>query len=259
MKLKKAMIDMIPIKLSVTTCYLVRAEDQYVLVDTGYEEDWGLFCTRIKEAHVDLSQISHIVLTHHHDDHCGLLHNILRKNNAIRVVMSFPCKDLIRKGQNDLTHGGGLLNKRIAFLIKRKQFYVGMVLGRKVDKSQNLRFEPYVLRDCDILVGEDTKFCDIGIPLAGKMIETPGHTVDSISILFENGDCLVGDAAASMLRFAGTKNCVIFISDMNAYYKSWEKIIKAGALRIFPAHGKPFSVSQLEKNIWKNSAINMVK
>ncbi|MGD0172159.1 MAG: MBL fold metallo-hydrolase [Halobacteriota archaeon] len=43
---------------------------------------------------VELFQLSHVILTHHHDDHCGLLHNILRENDSIRVVMSHLCKDL---------------------------------------------------------------------------------------------------------------------------------------------------------------------
>ena len=96
------------------------------------------------------------------------------------------------------------------------------------------------------------------MPLDGKIIETPGHTVDSISILFNDGDCLIGDAAANFLWFAGTKYCVIFISDMDAYYKSWEKVIAGGACRIFPAHGKPFAVNKLKTNIWKNKAENIV-
>jgi len=251
-------MNIIPIKLSVTTCYLLKTSNQYVLVDTGYEEDWDLFTVQLKKVNVKLSEISHIILTHHHDDHCGLLTNILKENNSIRIVMSHLCKDLILKGENDITHGGGLLNKRVAFLIRHKQFYVSMVLRKKVDKAKNLKFTPYKLRDCDILIYGETPLRDIGIPLDGNIIETPGHTVDSISVLLSNGDCLIGDAAANMLRFAGTKYCVIFICDMDTYYRSWEKFIKAGAKQIFPAHGKQFSVKKLQKNLWKNKSQNIV-
>lgn len=252
-------MEIIPIKLSVTTCYLVKADNRFILIDTGYEEDWDLFCARMKEINIELSQVNYVILTHHHDDHCGLLYNILQENSSMRVVMSHPCKELIAKGENDQTHGGGLLNKRVAFLIRRKQFYVSIVLHKKVDKAKNLKFKPYMFRDGDILVSDGTKLRNIGIPLNGTIIETPGHTVDSISILFDDGDCLIGDAAAAMLKFAGTKNCVIFICDMDEYYKSWEKIIAAGACRIFPAHGKPFSANRLKENMWKNHPQNIVK
>ena len=251
-------MKIIPIKLSVTTCYLVKLADGYILIDTGYEYDWELFRTRIKDAKVSLSQINHIILTHHHDDHCGLLHNILEENPSIIVVMSSLCKDLILIGENDLTHGGGLLNKRIHELIRFKQFYISIILKKKIAKNTNLKFPPYQLRDQDVIVTDNTRLREIGIPLDGKIIETPGHTVDSISILFDDGDCIVGDAAANMLRFAGTKYCVIFICDIYEYYKSWKKIISEDARQIFPAHGKPFTVDKLQANLYKNKAENMV-
>ncbi|MBU3171746.1 MBL fold metallo-hydrolase [Clostridium estertheticum] len=248
----------IPIKLSVTTCYLVKYADSYILIDTGYEYDWKLFCTKIEDANVSLSEISHIILTHHHDDHCGLLHTILKENPSIQIVMSNLCKDLLLIGENDHTHGGGHVNKRIHELIRFKQIYISMILKKKIAKNTNLKFPPYKFRDQDIIVNGVTRLREIGIPLDGKIIETPGHTVDSISILFDDGDCIVGDAAANMLRFAGTKYCVIFICDIDEYYKSWEKIISEDAKQIFPAHGKPFSIDKLKENRGKNKVENIV-
>jgi glyoxylase-like metal-dependent hydrolase (beta-lactamase superfamily II) len=251
-------MDLISIKLSVTTCYLIRTDEKYLLVDTGYEEDWELFRQRLREANVEISQIGYILLTHHHDDHCGLLHIILKENSTICVVMSDQCNELIQKGENDLTHGGGLLNKRVSFLIRHKQAYVSLVLHKKVDKSKNLKFQPYKSRDNDILFTREPKFRDIGVPLEGIILKTPGHTVDSISVLFPDGDCLVGDAAAHMLAFAGTHYCVIFICKIDDYYDSWVKMIAAGAKRIFPAHGAPFSVDKLVKNLRRNKSEDLV-
>ena len=249
---------MISIKLSVTTCYLVKTDEKYLLIDTGYEEDWELFQQRLKEANVEITNIGYILLTHHHDDHCGLLHSILQENSSIRVVMTELCNELIQKGNNDQTHGGGLLNKRVAFLVRRKQAYVSLVLHKKVDKSKNLKFQPYTSRSNDILFKGEPELRDIGIPIDGKILRTPGHTVDSISVLFPNGDCFVGDSAAHMLPFAGTKYCVIFICDMDEYYNSWSKLIKAGAKQMLPAHGPPFSVDKLIKNMRKNKSKNLV-
>ena len=81
-------MQIIPIKLSVTNCFLIPCAGQYILIDTGYEDEWELFRTRLAAAQVDIAHISHIILTHHHDDHCGLLHHILDENGSIRVVMS---------------------------------------------------------------------------------------------------------------------------------------------------------------------------
>ena len=251
-------MQLIPLKLSVTTCYLLPEGGKFVLVDTGYEEDWELFRTRLKEASVDLSQISHILLTHHHDDHCGLLGPILKENPSIRVVVSQSTAQLLRKGENDLTHGGGLLNRRVAFLIRRKQFYVSVILHKKVDKAKNLKFPPYEVRGCDVIFQGEPELRELGIPLEGRVLETPGHTVDSVSLILPDGDCLVGDAAAHMLGFAGTKYCVIFICDMDEYYRSWQKLLDAGAKRILPAHGKPYSAEKLRENLGKNKAEDLV-
>ncbi|MDF2942811.1 MAG: hypothetical protein K0S01_1669 [Herbinix sp.] len=251
-------MDLITIKLSVTTCYLIKTDEKYLLVDTGYEEDWELFQQRLKEANVEISQIGYILLTHHHDDHCGLLHTILKENSTIRVVMSDLCNELIQKGENDLTHGGGLLNKRVSFLIQHKQAYLSLVLHKKVDKSKNLKFQPYNSRNNDILFTGEPKLRDIGVPLEGIILKTPGHTVDSISVLFPDGDCLMGDAAAHMLPFAGTHYCVIFICKMDEYYDSWEKMIAAGVKWILPAHGAPFPVDKLVGNMRKNKSKNLV-
>lgn len=252
-------MDLIPLKLSVTTCYLVKTDDKYMLVDTGYEDDWELFQRRLKEAGVELSQIGYLMLTHHHDDHCGLLHAILKENSDIRVVMSELCSELIRKGENDQTHGGGLLNKRIAFLIRHKQTYVSLVLHKKVDRKKNLKFLPYKARDIDIVFKGEPELRTLGIPLDGKILATQGHTIDSVSLLFPDGDCLVGDAAAHMLSFAGTHFCVIFICNLKEYYQSWEKMIQAGAKRVLPAHGNAFSINKLVKNIQRNKPENLVR
>mgnify|MGYP003515065395 FL=1 len=50
-------MNLIPLKLSVTTCYLVKikTDEKFLLIDTGYEEDWDLFQRRLKEVNVELS------------------------------------------------------------------------------------------------------------------------------------------------------------------------------------------------------------
>jgi glyoxylase-like metal-dependent hydrolase (beta-lactamase superfamily II) len=251
-------LNKIPIALSATNCFLLEAGGQFVLVDTGYEEDRELFFTRLKNVGIEPSRISHIILTHHHDDHCGLIHPLLAENPSIKVVMSSLCKDLIARGVNDQTHGGGLINRRVAFLIRHKQTYLSLILRKRISKEKNLKFTPYLARESDVFIDSDIKLREIGIPLDGKIICTPGHTVDSISILFGDGDCLVGDAAANMLQFAGTKYCVIFICDMADYYRSWQKIINNGAKMIYPAHGRPFLVEKLTEYIGKNKQKNLV-
>ncbi|MGZ4846794.1 MAG: MBL fold metallo-hydrolase [Halobacteriota archaeon] len=241
------------LSLSVTSSYLVKAGDRYILVDTGYEDDWDLFLRRLSENCVSVSQISHIVLTHHHNDHSGLLRNIVQKHGSIQVVTSHRSKCLLSMGVNDVWHRGSFPNKWIELsLLVGLWPYVSLRV-RKVTCLPKLIFTSprYRLRRGDILVAGDTDLRGIGIPLDGRIIETPGHTADSISILFDDGDCLMGDAAENFCVFQslGAQNRTHLITDKDAYYRSWEKVISAGAQRIYPGHGRPFPVDKLTANL----------
>lgn len=242
----------VEINLSVTNCFLIKNGNKYVLIDTGYEHEWDLFNEKLEESDISVSDISYVILTHHHDDHCGLLNKLTTENSDIRVVMSSLSKELILNGQNDMNHNGGFINKR-AKQIK--------LLKNKFDKDWNeLKFIPYEVRDKDILITEDTNLKDIGIELEGRIIETPGHSKDSISIILNNGYCFVGDAAANMPIFqsSGAKYCVLVLENLDKYYNSWEKMIAMNAKYILPGHGNLIPVEKLKENLGKNKTEDMV-
>jgi len=251
-------MKIITLKLSFTNCYLLSVDDSYILIDTGYNYEWSLFKKRLLKNNITLKQITHIILTHHHDDHAGLLNYIISENKNVKIILSGLAPKLLAKGENDRTHGGGLINKRINFLFNFKILYLSLLLKKKIDKKSNLTFPPYYIRSEDILINEEVKLKNIGINIDGKIIPTPGHCIDSISIILNSEIAIVGDAAANFLRFAGTKYCVIFVTDLNEYYKSWERIIAENVKEIYPAHGKKFKVNKLKKNIWKNRQEDIV-
>ena len=150
------------------------------------------------------------------------------------------------------------INQWVKRLWVFKQLFLSIKLMKWVDKNNNLKFPPYLVRDNDILVTGDTRLKEIGIELDGTIIGTPGHSMDSISVALDDGDCFTGDAAANFLQFAGTNFCIIFVNDLDEYYRSWEKIISLNARKIFPAHGEQFTVEKLRQNLGKNKKENMV-
>lgn len=242
--------SIISFKLSKGYCFLISTKEGYMLIDTGYDYDYKLLETEMKRNSISYSDISYIFLSHHHDDHSGLVNYIIDRNPAIRVIMNRLCAELIKTGANDKTRGGGYVSRRVYYLSK---------INKLLHPEWNLTFPPYRVRDIDIVfVGDDENLLrHLGV--CGKIIHTPGHTIDSASILMDDGSLFAADAAANFLNFAGTKYSPVFITDATEYYLSWEKMIAAGAKVIYPAHGKPFSVEKLKENIWKLKNNELVK
>lgn len=239
------------LKLGVTNCYLVETGDRYVLIDTGYANEWELFCRRLKEVNVTLADVSHLVLTHHHDDHCGLLNSVLRVNEKIQIVLSYRAKDYLAKGENDRTHGAACANRRA-------NLFVSFLKWRNGEQWTTHPFPAYEAREADILVLGETRLEEIGIPLNGRIVETPGHSSDSISVLLEDGTCFVGDAASNLPQFLGLKYCVIIVEDIEEYYKTWRRLLAGGAQRVFPAHGGPFPAAKLAQNVGSLTSSDLV-
>jgi hydroxyacylglutathione hydrolase len=155
----------------------------------------------------------------------------------------------LQRGKDDLSKSKHI-NTKVDRMIK---------IVKMFNKEWGFAFPPYKVHDNDIVINEETELKAIGINIPGKIIYTPGHTDDSISLLLDDGICFVGDAAANMLQFLGARYCVIVIDDLKQYYHNWERIIKENVKMIYPAHGKPFGIEKLKNNLYKNREEQMVK
>jgi hydroxyacylglutathione hydrolase len=102
-----------------------------------------------------------------------------------------------------------------------------------------------MLKEDDYIINGDDSEILTKIGIDGKILHTPGHTEDSISVLLSDGKAFVGDAAMNFMNICRIKHRPIFVQDIEEVYKSWEKLAEYGAKTIYPAHGKPFSVEEL--------------
>jgi glyoxylase-like metal-dependent hydrolase (beta-lactamase superfamily II) len=55
-------------------------------------------------------------LTHHHDDHAGLVARLTTQRPDLQVILHERAVPLLARGANDLTHGGYWLNRRVRLL-----------------------------------------------------------------------------------------------------------------------------------------------
>jgi hydroxyacylglutathione hydrolase len=232
--------EVIKLKLKYTNCYIIRLKEDYLLIDCGYDRDMLLLDKLLQKHNIKLTDIKFLFLTHHHDDHSGLTNYIVEQNPEVSVIMDKLCEKLIKVGENDRTHGGGWCSKEVKFIAG---------LNRRLHPEWTLIFPAYTTRPKDILLPSENGTLLPSLGFNAKIIRTPGHTVDSISILDSEGNFFCGDAAANFLLWANPRYCPLFITDVSEYYKSWKKILSLGIKKIYPAHGKPFDPIKLQKNI----------
>ncbi len=226
------------ITTGVTTSYLLPCRDGYLLIDTGYQSDYSKFIQALNQIKIDLKDIKYLLLTHSHDDHCGFAADLIR-NSGARVIVN-------KEGLSNLENGkvsvrGKTINKRIYILTSIYNLF----------KHRDYKFPPVSLTKNDVIINrDDLKFLK-SIGSNGIIINTPGHTNDSISVVMEDGRVFCGDAAMNLLNYAGADYRPIFYIDLKLVFESWKKILKKGAKKIFPAHGMPFDSFILENNLAK--------
>ena len=131
------------IRLSKTNCYLLSIDNGYLLVDTGYAEDKIKFFKELSKLQIEPIQIKFLFLTHHHDDHSGLINDLIEQNPDIRIILNQDSVKLLKNGINTRDYGGAWCCKRMK---QAAEFY------RTIKKKWTLSFPPYFVRDSDIIL-----------------------------------------------------------------------------------------------------------
>jgi glyoxylase-like metal-dependent hydrolase (beta-lactamase superfamily II) len=233
---------MVTIRLSKTNCYILKTKTGLLLVDTGYEADQSLFYKKLKQNNIHVNDIKYLFLTHHHDDHSGLLNELTSRNPELQVIMSKECLQLLKDGENSRKYGGAWCCRNMKRMAE---------LYSKVNKKWTLKFPPYFGRDNDIILENQDVDLEPKIGANFKSIYSPGHSPDRISLLDEDMNLFCGDAASDYLRILGTKYAPPFVTDLNRMYETWQKFIDSGVKVLYPSHGKPIKIDKLKKNIHK--------
>lgn len=205
----------------------------YVMVDTGYENSMRSVMKKLNRRGIEFSEVRYVFLTHAHDDHAGFLNELLANFPHIKVVMHEKALPTLLKGQNSFVGGcSGLLPLAFCNVMK--------LLG----KGEH-RFPPLDKRYLDrLLMVSPQNIAALESELQGKILFTPGHTPDSLS-LKKGGIVFCGDAAMNGLP--SLKRVTIWITDTKEFQQSWDTLIAEKAERLYPAHGKPFRSNDLKK------------
>lgn len=168
--------------------------------------------------------LNFIIITHAHFDHYGSA-KAIRSLTGAKIAIDKKDSSAMANGSTPipLTKGIGTLGK---LFLPVAEFI--------------LKPQPTV---ADIILFDNERLDSLG--LAATVIETPGHTIGSISILCDDGMAFTGDLLVSAPWF---KLQCYYANDWGMLAKSLARIKTLKPSRIFSGHAaRPFSLAQLLK------------
>lgn len=234
--------EIIRLDLTGVNAYLIKNNNQFILVDTGGSTFFDKpFTNRrdkleflLKINGVTNDNLKLIILTHGDCDHVSNAAYISHRYNA-PIAMSKHDGKLVNNPQiNDILSNSKYesMALKIVFHIMRKKII-------KLVKKIQSEFESFVP---DIFVEEGNTLEKYGFD--GTVVYTPGHTAGSISIVTGDRDVICGDILSNNKK----PDIAMNAQDFTMLRKSIAKLSKYDPVKIYPGHGEPFAYSEYLKN-----------
>lgn len=213
------------IRLSISNAYLVKGNIN-ILIDTGSPGEGKQIIRFLHQQGLQLSDLSLILHTHGHSDHCGSTYELIQ---YCKIPTALHGGDLVMaiSGSNGSVSTTTLFSK---------------LLLPFVDKP----FSPFTP---DFLLDEMSDLSRFG--LHATIWHTPGHSKGSVSLEFENGDMVIGDllmgGMLGGMLLPGLPGYHYFIEDYDLLHRSIEKVLSRPAKRYWVGHGGPLKAQDVEK------------
>ena len=152
--------DIVTLRYGNTYTFLVKGLSGNLLVDTDYAGTMQGFYHALKANGIRLNQISCMMATHYHPDHCGLIGQLQEQGVQLLLVDS----------QLEAVH------------------YPDYIFAR--EKRDYVPVDP--AKAVIIAANEGRTFLKkFGID--GEIIRSASHSPDSVSLILDDGNCFVGD------------------------------------------------------------------
>lgn len=196
-----------------------------IIVDTGRYTEKKEYEEKFSELGIDPKDVTLIILTHGHFDHCARIGEIIEITGA-PVLCHKNAVNFLKTGEFDPYVPRGEEGKKFIELI-----------------SDDVLELP-VPTDPDIVV-EDKEFDLNPYGVAGKIIYTPGHVDSSISVVLDSGEAIIGDMILTS-PFTGNTTLALLADDEPALKDSIRKLIDNGANLFYGGHGGPYSKEDVE-------------
>ena len=187
---------MIKLRYGNTNTFYIAGAKGGLLVDTDYAGSLPRFFKAIKTAGIDISDISYVLATHYHPDHIGIVSELQKLGVTLLIV--------------DVQSSSVHYADEIFFRDRRLNY-------RMIDENS-----------AKVISCAESRSFLRSIGIGGEIIHTPSHSVDSVSIILDDGNCIVGDLEPAEYLAA---------YDHNPKLKSdWEQVMSHHPKRILYAH-----------------------
>jgi hydroxyacylglutathione hydrolase len=207
--------------LGISNAFLLRGS-RNVLVDVGSHCNSAALVQALRRANVDPGEISLVLHTHGHWDHCAA-------SRASRLDMTAPIAihtadaAMLRSGVNNWLVPTRLTARLIKPLVDRR--FQGV--------------EP------DVFIEQEISLEEYGVD--ARVIFTPGHTAGSISVITGDGEAIVGDMMMGGhlggVIFSHRPRYHYFAEDLNAVRSSIKKLMGHSLTKVYVGHGGPLDPS----------------
>jgi hydroxyacylglutathione hydrolase len=204
-------------------CYLIKADDCYILIDTGFSFRRRAIQREIENAGCEPGNLKLIIITHGDSDHTG---------NAVYLRDRYGVKIAMHRAESEATEKG---NMRLSRKMSKKSTRIlsGIIFNLPLARlGKSDRFKP------DIYIEDNYDFSEYG--LDARALHIPGHSRGSIGVLTAEGDLFCGD----LLKSNGKPDRNSLVDDLSEMNASIERLRGMNVGTVYPGHGRPFEMAR---------------
>lgn len=229
--------QIIRIDLEGVNCYLVKASESLILVDTGGHITRDKQFTNRREKLIEKLDIEGcrpenlelILLTHGDWDHVA---------NAAFLREKYGAKIAMHSGDLELVENPVIEKIMESFHFKSVIYKVVLKLMKKPIKKMTKKIlDDFEKFSPDIYLNEGDSLLEYGFD--AKVVHTPGHTLGSIAVLTKDGELIAGDTFANMNKPATAPNAFNF----KTLNESVARLKAMDIKMVYPGHGAPFEMN----------------
>jgi glyoxylase-like metal-dependent hydrolase (beta-lactamase superfamily II) len=211
-------------KVGITNCFLIKSNNTNILIDTGQSKYFKKLKAFLNSNITSQNKkLDYLIFTHTHYDHAGNTSKV-KELYSPQIIVHEKESCCLFEGFTTLPRGTNYITNLLTTLVNKYFSRIG-------------KYEP-LERNIEINLSQRMHLGNL------EIIETPGHTSGSLSILIDEEIAIVGDTLFGVLP---NKVFPPFADNKKVLIESWEKLLATDAILFFPAHGKVIKRCLLEK------------